>query len=263
MPHVPKIPKRRLLFTILLIWPAALQAQQPNDLANDYYVGRAVNEAGALGDQASVELASQRVVAYFFRVQANQDGVVSADDTLDYTRSFVANGNHSRTTDFAKYDLNQDGVATQNELEVSLSQKTWVTASTAYAETRSRLSVEKRFQQLLAERTKSLRDRVSAAPDVDIEAQGDSYAPVEDLQKLLNNTSTWGPPFFSVFDTNSNLQVDFEEFTMPIFAAILAADTDGDGIFSAGEQDLIKEAQKIAEAALRNSKDKFSFPDPR
>ncbi|MFL4471392.1 hypothetical protein ACERZ8_16465 [Tateyamaria armeniaca] len=50
---------------------------------------------------------------------------------------------------------------------------------------------------------------------------------------------------------------------MPVFAALLAADTDGDGVFSAKEQEVIEEAHKVAEAALRNSKDKFSFPDPR
>ncbi|MFL4471393.1 hypothetical protein ACERZ8_16470 [Tateyamaria armeniaca] len=123
MSKMPKMPVRRFLSAILLIWPTVLPAQQPIDLANDYYVGRAVKDTTALNDQAGVELASRHVVAYFFRVQSNQDGVVSADDTLDYIRSFVARVNYSRTTDFAKYDLNQDGVATQNELEVSLSQK--------------------------------------------------------------------------------------------------------------------------------------------
>ena len=112
--------------------------------------------------------------------------MVSAHDTLDYIKSYVAKINYSGTTDFAKYDLNQDGVATQDELEVSLSQKTWVTASAAYDETRSPRAVEERFRQLLAERTTRLRERVGAKPNVDIAARGDTYNPVEDLQQSLD-----------------------------------------------------------------------------
>jgi len=263
MLRVPNAAAKHVLWVLLVIWPALLQAQQTYDLAVDYYVGRAVKEAGILRDEATVDFASLRAVSFFFRVQGNQDGVVSVTDTLDITRSFAARRNHSGPRDFARYDLNQDGIATQSELEISLAQKTWVSSSVVFPQTRSRFAVEERFRELIAERTTILRDRVGAAPDVDIEALGDSYRPLEDLQQLLNETSVWGPPFFSLFDTNSNLQVDFEEFTTPIFAALLAADTDSDGVFSADERNRIAEAHDTAEAALERSDGGFSFPDPR
>lgn len=203
------------------------------------------------------------MVSYFFRIQGNPDGVVSADDTLDIVTSFVARQNHPGSSDFARYDLNQDGVATQGELEVSLSQRIWVSASTVFAETRSHFAVQERFRELIAERTSALRDGVGAAPDVDIEALGDSYRPVEDLEQLLNDTFIWGAPFFSALDTDSNLQVDFEEFTTPIFAALLVADADGDGVFSADERNTIEEAHDTAVAGLERSSSWFSLPDPR
>lgn len=254
---------KRSFCAFLLIMPANLQAQQTNQMAIDYYVGRAVSDAGALSKDVAVEFASRMIASYFYRVQSNQDGVVSAHDTLDYITSFSTYQNFAGPNDFAKYDLNRDGVATQSELEVSLSQKAWVAASTVFAETNSPQAVEERYRELLEKRTMALRDKVGAAPEVDIEARGDSFEPVEDLQRTLDSTRSWGPAFFLVFDANSDLQVNFEEFTTPVLAGLVAADTDGDGVFSEGEQAAIKVAHDAAEATLEHASGWFSFPDPR
>lgn len=254
---------KRSLCAFLLIIPTGLQAQQTNQMAIDFYVGRAVKDAGALGNDVTVDFASRMVVSYFYRVQSNQDGVVSAHDTLDYITSFITYQNFPGPSDYAKYDLNQDSFATQSELEVSLSQKAWVTASTVYAESKSPQAVEERYRELLEKRTMALRDRVGAAPEVDIEAPGDRFELIEDLQKTLDSTRSWGPAFFLEFDANSDLQVDFEEFTAPVFAGLLAADTDGDGVFSEGEQAAIKAVHDAAEATLDYGNGWFSFPDPR
>ena len=254
---------KHALCAILLIIPTGLQAQQVNQLAIDYYVGRAVKDAGALSKNVTVDYASRMVVAFYYRVQSNQDGVVSAQDTLDYITTFTTYQNFTGPNDFARYDLNRDGVATQSELEVSLSQEAWVTASTVYAETKSPQAVEERYRELLEKRTMALRDKVGAAPEVDIEARGDTFEPIEDLQKALDSTLSWGPAYFLVFDANSNLEVDFGEFATLVFAGLVAADADRDGTFSEEEQAAIKAAYDDAEAMLDEGDGRFSFPDPR
>ena len=252
-----------LLLALIFSWPSIIHAQQTANLAIDYYVGRAVKDAGVLSEQVTFDNASRTVVAFFYRVQSNQDGVVTAQDTLDYILSFTAFQNHRANKDFAKYDLNQDGVATQNELEISISKKAWVTASVVYAETRSPHAVEERFWQLIAERTMRLRERAGVEANVNIEANGDSFSQREDLQKTLDTNSSWGPPYFVFFDANSNLEVDFEEFTGPVFSFFLAADTDGDGVLSIDEQNAAASAHEIADKALYGITGVYSFPDPR
>ena len=70
----PKKAALRLFCVIAFSCSTALHAQEPTDSAIDYYVGRAVKDASALKDQATVDYASRMAVAFFYRVQANQDG---------------------------------------------------------------------------------------------------------------------------------------------------------------------------------------------
>lgn len=251
------------LLLALLAFPTSSYAQELSESARAYYVGFATKDAAKVFGEVTVENASDMSASFFYRVQANPDGVVSADDTYDYIRASVADRNHTGTADFGKYDLDQDGVTTQSELEISQSKRTWVSAAAVFLETRSNSAVQTRFKELLSEKTIRLHESVGVSPGADVEASGETYSPTEDLERSLERTRRWGPPYFVVFDVNADSKVEFDEFFEPIFLAITAADTNSDGVLSDDELEVVSTEFKTAEDQLSKQKDHYSFSDPR